>query len=131
MTLQEIVEKIKLARDIPRDIFVILLVLLSLGVGFLLGKLESHEEYRLKTLKITQEATESPFEGEGEVRGVSTTTEQKQVQIGQFVGSKHGHTYYPPSCSFAQKIKESNKIWFLSKEDAEREGYHASATCAQ
>lgn len=48
---------------------------------------------------------------------------------GAYVGSRSGTAYHLPSCPGAQKIKEENKIWFQTKEDAEKRGYHPAANC--
>lgn len=48
---------------------------------------------------------------------------------GQYVASKNGEAYYLPWCSGANRIKEENKIWFASKEEAEGRGYRPAKTC--
>jgi len=47
----------------------------------------------------------------------------------RFVASKNGTKYYPLDCGGAKRIKEENKIWFASKEEAEKLGYLLSLTC--
>ena len=42
---------------------------------------------------------------------------------GAFVASKNGTKYYWPWCSWAERIKEENKIWFNSEKDAQTAGY--------
>jgi hypothetical protein len=49
--------------------------------------------------------------------------------MGKYVGSKTGTKYYLPTCSGAKRIKDENKRWFVSKEDAEKDGYTAAANC--
>ena len=39
------------------------------------------------------------------------------------------HLYHKSTCEWAQKIKESNKVVFKSKAEAEAGGYHACETC--
>jgi len=48
---------------------------------------------------------------------------------GSYVASKSGAAYHYPWCSGAQRIKEENKIWFTSKEDAEAAGYRPASNC--
>lgn len=48
---------------------------------------------------------------------------------GNYVASKNGSVYYPPTCSGAARIKDENKIWFDSTTAAENAGYHAAANC--
>lgn len=46
-----------------------------------------------------------------------------------YVGSKSGSVYHFPWCSGAQRIKEENKIWFSSKEEAQLAGYRPATNC--
>lgn len=46
-----------------------------------------------------------------------------------YVGSRNGTKYHLLTCSGAQHIKETNKIFFSSKEDAQKAGYTPSNTC--
>jgi hypothetical protein len=48
---------------------------------------------------------------------------------GKYAASKKGTKYYLPTCSGAKSISEANKIWFSTKEEAERAGYAPAATC--
>ncbi len=46
-----------------------------------------------------------------------------------FVASKTGTKYYLPTCSGAGRIKEENKVWYATKEDAEASGLSPAANC--
>ncbi len=48
---------------------------------------------------------------------------------GIFVASKNSKIFHKPDCSYAQKIKEENKVWFKSEEDAESKGYSPHSVC--
>jgi hypothetical protein len=48
---------------------------------------------------------------------------------GNYVASKTGSKYHLPWCSGAQTIKEENKIWFETKEEAESRGYSPAKNC--
>jgi len=48
---------------------------------------------------------------------------------GRCVGSINSDKYHLPYCSGAQRIKEENKVWFASKEDAESQGYAPAGNC--
>lgn len=48
---------------------------------------------------------------------------------GKYVASKSGTSYHFPWCAGASKIKESNKIWFGTKEEAEAKGYKPAGNC--
>lgn len=46
-----------------------------------------------------------------------------------YVASKNGSVYHFPWCPGAQRIKEANKIYFSSREEAEKAGYRPAANC--
>lgn len=49
--------------------------------------------------------------------------------VGQVVASKSGTKYYLPSCAGAERISETNKVWFASPELAAAAGYAPAANC--
>jgi len=53
-----------------------------------------------------------------------------QKQQGLFVGSRSGSKYHWPWCSYAQKIKEENKVWFKDEAEAQAAGY-SPCSCIQ
>jgi len=52
-----------------------------------------------------------------------------KILKGKYVGSKSGKAYHFPWCAGALKIKEGNKIWFQTKEEAEKAGYKPAGNC--
>lgn len=53
---------------------------------------------------------------------------QEDVTLGKYVGSKNSNKYHLPDSSAAKRIKEENKVWFQSKEEAEAEGYEPGSS---
>ncbi len=51
------------------------------------------------------------------------------AEQGKYVASKKGTKYHLPWCGGAKQITEANKIWFVSKEDAEKAGYTPASNC--
>lgn len=47
----------------------------------------------------------------------------------KYVASKNGAKYHLPTCPGAKRIKEENKIWFDSKQEAEKAGYSPAKNC--
>lgn len=130
--LRELRRKIKAApRGLWNDVFIAVVILLVSLASFGLGRLsvlygdqsnveiifpQGQEGAAYRALHIEdaeQAAREAPFPTGG----------------GQYVASKSGSKYHFPWCAGAQAIKEENKIWFDSKEDAERQGYTPAANC--
>jgi hypothetical protein len=48
---------------------------------------------------------------------------------GQYVASRNGSVYHFPWCSGAQRIQDTNKVWFASKQAAEQAGYRPAKNC--
>ena len=46
-----------------------------------------------------------------------------------FFASNRGSKYYPLSCSAGKTIKQENRIYFASREEAEKAGYELSKSC--
>lgn len=72
--------------------------------------------------------------GRGNQAQVVTTTDTTihtppATQGGGYVASKSGTKYHLPWCPGAQSMREENKIWFATKEDAERAGYKPASNC--
>src|SRR3989344_7415642 len=63
------------------------------------------------------------------VAPLTTSQITSQKSSGIFVASKNGTKYYYPRCAGAARIKEENKIWFASREEAARRGYAPAANC--
>jgi len=47
----------------------------------------------------------------------------------QFVGSVNSDVYHYPSCTYAQRIKSENQVWFTSSADARAHGYRPCSVC--
>jgi len=104
------------------DWLILAIILLSasgaFGLGFLAGK-EAGTDTELKIIEAASAPLELP-EAEGVVLGASG---------GQYVASKSGKSYHLPWCSGAKLIKEENKIWFSTKEEAQARGYTPAGNC--
>ncbi len=153
MRLPDTLKKIKDYPDLPKDIFVTLLILL-VGLGaFFLGRLSVFDETQKGNLQIrnTLSAVAGGAESGGVRKGEAATAHAGVVVVdnqfissslnsappiseatnskGAYVASKTGHVYYLSSCGGVKRIKEENKVWFASKGDAELKGYKPAATC--
>jgi hypothetical protein len=59
----------------------------------------------------------------------STSTKEAAVSKGAYVGSKSSRKYHHESCPSARLIKEGNRVYFSSKEDAQAKGYVPAGNC--
>jgi hypothetical protein len=114
MTIAEVRGKCKsFVGRVPRDVLIVGVLVLTSSASFGLGYLAGLDAGG--TSKITPEAAAVP---------TATTT-------GQFVASKSGTKYYPPGCAGANRISETNKVWFASAAAATNAGYALAASCGE
>ncbi|TES96103.1 hypothetical protein E3J85_01335 [Patescibacteria group bacterium] len=59
----------------------------------------------------------------------STGSSEATKTTGKYVASKSGGKYHLLDCRYAKKMKEENKIWYGSKEEAEADGKDSCGVC--
>lgn len=112
MNIPEHVRKFKGLLD--KDLFILLVFVASSSVSFSFGYLAGKDSVSPGVYIDTSAAVYEAKVGE----------EDKN-----FVASISGTKYHLPTCSGAKRIKEENKIWFSTKEDAELSGYDPAGNC--
>lgn len=120
MSIIEYLDKIK-PRILP---WLLPLNIILVGMfGYGVGRLVQIEEAKTPVL----------IEGIEGASGISESLAKSfgtnEMNAKALVGSKNGTKYHYPWCSGAQRIKEENKIWFSSAEEAKRAGYSAASNC--
>ncbi len=118
-----------------KDVFlactIVLVSIISFGLGrisVLLSQKEPIQIIQNSELQMTNNRNE-----------VSTSTPKRETTyssfniqnsaLGKYVASKNGSYYHFPWCSGAQKIKDENKVWFQTKEEAESRGFKPASNC--
>jgi hypothetical protein len=113
------------------DLFLVLLIIISLCIAFSLGRLSTVLEKREPVIiRFPNSSTTPPRAGESTVP--SSQTEQALNLVGQaglLVGSKNSTKYHFPWCSGALRITEANKVYFNSREEARNKGYTPASNC--
>ena len=129
MSIKDILYKCKSFAHIleRRDIFIALLIVLASFASFGFGRLSVLQE---KKTPIRIEQSAAAMMSDGAAVEMEEQTQEKTLSSGgNFVGSKNGTTYHFPWCSGAMRIKDENKVWFVTKEAAEAAGYHPAGNC--
>lgn len=106
------------------DWVIVAIILLSSSAAFGLGYLAGKDAGEKEELEIIY-----PEQAEKPGDRTSAANEALGGIEGQYVASKTGKSYHLPWCSGAKLIKEGNKIWFASKEEAEARGYAPAGNC--
>jgi|CXWL01.1.fsa_nt_gi hypothetical protein len=125
----------RLLSRVPTDVLIAIVVILacflSFGLGMLAGKADKEGEVTITQMPLTEGVPSTlSSQSASAVVSVPETAPQPVMQAGgQYVASKKGTKYHLPWCSGGKAIAEANKIWFATKEDAERAGYTPAANC--
>jgi len=123
---------------IPDDVLVVLVILLSataaFGLGILAGKdmnkAEGSDGFWIE--QLPQEAVKGgggPASAAAAVSPAPVPAAPPVPEVRTYVASRNGTKYYLPACGSAKRIKEENRVWFATKEEAEGAGYGPAANC--
>jgi hypothetical protein len=128
-TIAEIVKNRKV-QDVLLIFSVVLLGVISFGLGRLSVMTDTDGGIALCEVPAQQVATVlSASSSEMTTQNLQPGTDAMGAGKGTYVASKNGTAYHFPWCSGAQRIKEENKIWFATKEEAKQAGYRPAGNC--
>ncbi len=125
-------EKIKqfVESEKGKDILVVFIVIL-VGLGsFELGRLSntgSSSSIKIQYNGETQTANVLSSLKASNLLVTSTNTQSSSLK--KFFASSRGKKYYPVGCSAGNTIKQENRIYFNTREQAEKTGYTLSSSC--
>ena len=131
-------EKIKhfIRSDKGKDIIIIIIVILVGLASFKLGR-DSKEgessavknESPAQTISQTANVISSQNPVVKKTQIAPKTTAPVIPTIKTYFASNRGNKYYSADCSGGKTIKQENKIYFATKEEAEGAGYELSSSC--
>lgn len=115
------------AMENKKDLYLAIIVILVAIISFGLGRLSKIREE--KTPIIIENALSNTLSASSSSVKIdpNKATADKSEMI--FVASKNGKKYYFIWCESAKIIKDQNRVWFSSKEEAEKAGYEPAANC--
>ena len=124
---------IKFCKENNRDLFLAAIIILVATISFGLGRLSKiREEKTPITIENISTSTETIVNALNK-NVTENKLEQNLGNISQspkiFVASRNGKKYYYAWCESANVIKEQNRVWFSTKDEAEKAGYEPSANC--
>ncbi|OHA09283.1 MAG: hypothetical protein A3B37_03905 [Candidatus Sungbacteria bacterium RIFCSPLOWO2_01_FULL_59_16] len=115
-----------------KDLGIAVLVFLVGMVSFGLGRLSRSwpRSYPLVLENASDGSASADTEGTAAIgQALRGTPPPADAPSGTYVASRNGSAFHLPSCSGAKQIKDENKVWFQTKEDAVRAGYRPAANC--
>lgn len=128
LMLSNSLEKVKeWCEENKGDLFIAALIfMVGLG-GFGLGRLSVIWSQK-EPITITDSASDGGGGASLPLPAASTAALKASVR-GKYVASKSGAYYHLPWCAGALRIKDANKIWFQTKQEAEQKGYKPASNC--
>ncbi len=123
-----------------RDVFAFCAIFLAGMGGYIFGRLDPlNPAPKAVEIRVGERAFAAttvpaapivPMESPKDSATISAPTKVPAGKpAGKYVASRNGKKYYLPSCSGAKSISEANKIWFSTKEEAEKAGYAPATAC--
>lgn len=127
-SVRDFIQKIKSWKKVLNsrdDIFIALIIILVGAGSFGLGRLSITEKSR-QGIVIENIGVYSNEKSQEKLKNLSN-----MIILGdeKYVASVKGAKYHAPWCGGAKRIKEENKIWFSSVEDAREAGYTPAKNC--
>lgn len=125
--------KLFLESEKGKDIFVVIIVIL-VGLGsFELGRLSKENNssgIKIEYSNQIENQTASPILFENSVNNAIFPKMQNSNSTGKnFFASNRGSKYYSLGCSAGKTIKQENRVYFATGEEAEAAGYTLSNSC--
>jgi len=134
--LNNYLQKVKFWLSVNKsDLYVATLIFLVGLASFGLGRLSilwpekkpiTIEKFQAESLNTNRFHATGSASLNSKLQNLSSTPNSTR---GHYVASKNGRTYHLPWCPGALKIREENKIWFDTKEEAEKAGYKPAGNC--
>lgn len=137
-------EKIKsfIESEKGKDLLIILIIILVGVASFLLGRLSKegqNDQFKviypngqanvISGLNETQNGLNLQKNANLSQNTVLDKNSDISIPKGNFFASKRGKKYYTLGCSAGKTIKDSNKVWFNTGEEAVLAGYELSSSC--
>ncbi|MBI4224724.1 MAG: hypothetical protein HY617_00160 [Candidatus Sungbacteria bacterium] len=114
--------------DVLTAAIIFLIGMASFGLGRLSVSLPQRELIRLEDPASSREQA-AEMSAEPMLKDSSDIPVPAALKNGAFVASKSGSVYYAVWCSGVSRIREENKVWFQTKEDAKAQGYRPAKNC--
>ena len=109
------------AQDNQKDLFIALIIFFTGLSSFGLGRL---------SVDIRPAAPVSIIDTASGLDSVAEKPTAADHSDKRVAASRNGTTYYYSWCSGLKRIKDENKIWFPTKEAAEKAGLRQAANCS-
>ncbi len=112
-----------------KDILIVIIVILVGLSSFELGRLSKKESNAGIKIEYSNQAMNQESNVISAVQNIQKQTKNTNVTTKTFFASNRGSKYYSIGCSGGKTIKQENRIYFATREEAEKAGYELSSSC--
>ena len=128
MSISDSLGKIKqfIESEKGKDVLVVIIVILVGLCSFELGRLSKSSDS--SGIKIEYEGETESIENM-EANVISAVNASTNSAGKNFFASSKGSKYYSLGCSAGKSLKQENRVYFETREDAEQAGYELSSSC--
>ena len=128
MSISDSLGKIKLfiESDKGKDVLVVIIVVLVGLCSFELGRLSKSSDS--SGIKIEYEGEIVNLENQ-EANALSAVNTETNTSGKNFFASSKGSKYYSLGCSAGKSLKQENRVYFDTREAAEKAGDELSSSC--
>jgi hypothetical protein len=115
------------------DLVLSVLIIGVSGVSFYLGRISTNEvPNSMQSAQLTGSIINKAVDENAPSYKEKSNGDETTLQVapeGGYVASKNGTKYHLPWCGGAKQIKEENKVWFKTKDEAVKAGYTPASNC--
>ncbi|MEK9182826.1 MAG: hypothetical protein AAB809_01975 [Patescibacteria group bacterium] len=113
-----------------KDVLAIIIVILVGLASFELGRLsKGNGSSGIKIEYPTQDQEASVVSSTNYSNSLQDNKIEKTSTGKNFFASSRGSKYYPVGCEAGKSLKQENRVYFSTREEAERAGYELSSSC--
>ncbi len=115
-----------------KDILVVIIIVLTGMASFELGRLsksDPEEGIRIEYPNQPTNLSANVISADNTSNNDFLNTAQAASADKKFFASSKGSKYYPVGCSAGKTIKQANRVYFSTREAAEKAGYELSSSC--
>lgn len=121
--------KLFLESEQGKDIMVVLVVVL-VGLGsFELGRLSKESGSQGIKIEYPSQNNVEQANALSSIISPEKTTTRDNSATKKFFASSKGTKYYPVGCLAGNIIKQENRVYFATGEEAQKAGYELSSSC--
>lgn len=116
-----------------KNVLIVIIIILVGSSSFEIGRLsKANSSSGIKIEYPTQNQEVNPISEVESINNIAQNSVQKitKNKVSEtFFASNRGHKYYPSGCSAGKSLKQENRIYFATREEAEKAGYELSSSC--